>query len=41
VTAALRHVSRRDLLKAGSGLVVGIAYAPLSTLAHGTEAPAQ
>jgi nicotinate dehydrogenase subunit B len=41
VTAALRHVSRRDLLKAGSGLVVGIAYAPLMTLARGTEAPAR
>jgi len=40
VTAARRRVSRRDLLKAGTGLVVGIAYAPLSALAQGTETPA-
>jgi len=40
VTAALHNVSRRDLLKAGTGLVVAIAYAPISALAQGTEAPA-
>jgi nicotinate dehydrogenase subunit B len=37
VTGALRSVSRRNLLKAGTGLVVGIAYAPLLALAQGTE----
>jgi CO/xanthine dehydrogenase Mo-binding subunit len=41
VTAALRNVSRRSLLKAGTGLVVGIAYAPLWALAQGTEMPAR
>jgi nicotinate dehydrogenase subunit B len=40
VTAALGKVSRRDVLRAGTGLVVGIAYAPLWTPAQGTEAPA-
>jgi len=40
VTAALRHVSRRSLLKAGTGLVVGIAYAPLWALAQSTQMPA-
>jgi nicotinate dehydrogenase subunit B len=40
VTAALRRVSRRNLLKAGAGLVVGIAYAPLLALAQGAEPPA-
>jgi nicotinate dehydrogenase subunit B len=40
VTAAPRNVSRRNLLKAGTGLVVGIAYAPLLALAQGTEMPA-
>src|ERR1700726_1351030 len=40
VTAALGNVSRRDLLKAGTGLVVGIAYAPLWAPAQSTEAPA-
>jgi nicotinate dehydrogenase subunit B len=40
VTGALRSVSRRNLLKAGTGLVVGIAYAPLLALAQGTEMPA-
>jgi CO/xanthine dehydrogenase Mo-binding subunit len=40
VTAALRKISRRNLLKAGTGLVVGIAYAPLLALAQGTEMPA-
>jgi CO/xanthine dehydrogenase Mo-binding subunit len=33
-------VSRRNLLKAGTGLVVGIAYAPLLALAQDTERPA-
>ena len=37
--AALRTVSRRDLLKAGTGLVVGIAYAPLLALAQDTGTP--
>jgi nicotinate dehydrogenase subunit B len=41
VTAALRTVSRRDLLKAGTGLVVAIAYAPLVALAQDTGAPTQ
>jgi nicotinate dehydrogenase subunit B len=40
MTAALQSVSRRDLLKAGTGLVVAIAYAPFSALAEGIEAPA-
>jgi nicotinate dehydrogenase subunit B len=40
VTAALHSVSRRDLLKAGTGLVVAIAYAPISALAQGIPAPA-
>jgi CO/xanthine dehydrogenase Mo-binding subunit len=40
VTAALWNVSRRNLLKAGTGLVVGIAYAPLWALAQGGDAPA-
>jgi len=40
VTAALRNVSRRDLLKAGTGLVVGIVFAPSLGLAQGTETPA-
>ena len=39
MTVALRTVSRRNLLKAGTGLVVGIAYAPLLALAQGTGAP--
>src|SRR5580692_3328164 len=37
--AALRTVSRRNLLKAGAGLVVGIAYAPLLALAQDTGTP--
>jgi nicotinate dehydrogenase subunit B len=37
VTAALSTVSRRNLLKAGTGLVVGIAYAPLLAPAQETE----
>jgi nicotinate dehydrogenase subunit B len=41
VTAAPRTVSRRDLLKAGTGLVVAIAYAPLVALAQDTGAPTQ
>jgi nicotinate dehydrogenase subunit B len=41
VTAALRNVSRRNLLKAGTGLVVGIAYAPLFALAQAAEMPAR
>ncbi|HWJ36224.1 MAG TPA: molybdopterin cofactor-binding domain-containing protein [Steroidobacteraceae bacterium] len=40
MTAALRNVSRRDLLKAGTGLVVGIVFAPSLGLAQGTETPA-
>ena len=40
MTAALRKVSRRNVLKAGTGLVVGIAYAPLFPLAQGAEMPA-
>src|SRR5579863_8047800 len=39
VMAALRTVSRRDLLKAGTGLVVGIAYAPLLALAQDSGTP--
>ena len=41
MTAALRTVSRRDLLKAGTGLVVAIAYAPLLALAQDSGAPTQ
>jgi nicotinate dehydrogenase subunit B len=41
VAVAPRTVSRRDLLKAGSGLVVAIAYAPLLALAQDTGAPTQ
>ncbi len=41
MTAELRAVSRRDLLKAGTGLVVAIAYAPLVALAQDTGAPTQ
>jgi nicotinate dehydrogenase subunit B len=37
VTAALWNVSRRKFLEAGTGLVVGIAYAPLVALAQDTE----
>jgi CO/xanthine dehydrogenase Mo-binding subunit len=40
MTAALRKVSRRNVLKAGTGLVVGIAYAPLFPLAQAAEMPA-
>jgi nicotinate dehydrogenase subunit B len=40
VTAGLQNVSRRDLLRAGTGLVVVIAYAPISALAQSMEAPA-
>ena len=40
MTVALRTVSRRNVLKAGTGLVVGIAYAPLLALAQDTGAPA-
>jgi nicotinate dehydrogenase subunit B len=36
VAAALRTVSRRDLLKAGTGLVVAIAHAPMWALAQDT-----
>jgi nicotinate dehydrogenase subunit B len=39
VTSALRTVSRRDLLKAGTGLMVGIAYAPLLAPAQDTGGP--
>jgi CO/xanthine dehydrogenase Mo-binding subunit len=39
MTAALRNVSRRSLLKAGAGLVVGIAFTPTVALAQDTEAP--
>jgi nicotinate dehydrogenase subunit B len=39
VTAAPRHVSRRNFLKAGTGLVVAIVYAPQVALAQGTVAP--
>src|SRR6266850_8110429 len=39
VTAALRNVSRRTVLKAGAGLVVGIAFAPLLAPAQGSETP--
>jgi nicotinate dehydrogenase subunit B len=39
VTAALQNLSRRTLLKAGTGLVVGIAFAPALAPAQGTEAP--
>jgi nicotinate dehydrogenase subunit B len=41
MTAALWNVSRRNLLRAGAGLVVAIAHAPLFALAQSTEAPAQ
>jgi CO/xanthine dehydrogenase Mo-binding subunit len=40
VTAALQNVSRRNFLKAGAGLVVGIAFAPLLAPAQSTELPA-
>ena len=40
MTASLESLSRRDLLKAGGGLVVAIAYAPISVLAHDLVAPA-
>ncbi len=40
MTAAPRKVSRRRLLQAGTGLVVGIAYAPSWALAQGPEMPA-
>jgi nicotinate dehydrogenase subunit B len=36
---AARNISRRSFLKAGSGLVVAIAYAPSLELAQGTEVP--
>ena len=39
MTAARRTVSRRDLLKAGTGLVVAIAHAPLVALAQDSGAP--
>ena len=39
MTAALRNVSRRTVLKAGAGLVVGIAFAPLLAPAQGSETP--
>jgi nicotinate dehydrogenase subunit B len=39
VTVARRTVSRRNLLKAGTGLVVGIAFAPLWALAQDTDGP--
>src|SRR5260370_41377729 len=39
VTAALRNVSRRTVLKAGAGLVGGIAFAPLLAPAQGSETP--
>ncbi|MEA3106619.1 MAG: nicotinate dehydrogenase subunit [Gammaproteobacteria bacterium] len=39
MTAALQNLSRRTLLKAGTGLVVGIAFAPALAPAQGTEAP--
>ena len=41
MTASLENYSRRDLLKAGTGLVVAIAYGPISALAQGSEAPAR
>jgi len=40
VTPALRKVSRRNFLKAGTGLVVAIAFAPPMAPAQGTGAPA-
>jgi nicotinate dehydrogenase subunit B len=40
MTASRENYSRRDLLKAGTGLVVAIAYAPILALAQGGEAPA-
>jgi nicotinate dehydrogenase subunit B len=40
VTPRPRSVSRRNFLKAGTGLVVAIAYAPRAALAQGVEAPA-
>ncbi|MDB6086614.1 MAG: aldehyde oxidase and xanthine dehydrogenase molybdopterin-binding protein [Gammaproteobacteria bacterium] len=39
MTAAPRKVSRRTVLKAGTGLVVGIAYRPRFAVAQGTEVP--
>jgi nicotinate dehydrogenase subunit B len=39
VTLAPRTVSRRNLLKAGTGLMVAIAYAPLLALAEDTGVP--
>ncbi|HEY3654601.1 MAG TPA: molybdopterin cofactor-binding domain-containing protein [Steroidobacteraceae bacterium] len=39
MTAALRNVSRRSLLKAGAGLVVGITFTPTVALAQDAEAP--
>jgi nicotinate dehydrogenase subunit B len=41
VTAAPLHYSRRDLLKAATGLVVAIASAPIVALGQGSEAPAR
>ena len=40
MTAATRSVTRRNLLKAGTGLVVVIAYPPIWALGQGTESPA-
>ena len=40
MTAAPRSVTRRNLLKAGTGLVVVIAYPPIWALGQGTESPA-
>jgi nicotinate dehydrogenase subunit B len=39
VTLALRTLSRRNLLKAGTGLVIAIAYTPLLALAQDTGTP--
>jgi nicotinate dehydrogenase subunit B len=40
VTPATRSVSRRNFLKAGTGLVIAIAYAPRVVLPQGAEVPA-
>ena len=40
MTPALRKVSRRNFLKAGTGLVVAIAFVPPMAPAQGTDAPA-
>jgi nicotinate dehydrogenase subunit B len=37
VTAALQNISRRNVLKAGTGLLVAITYAPILAMGQGTE----